>query len=136
MVVDLRSDTVTRPSPGMRKAMANAEVGDDVFGEDPTVNLLQEEMAELLGKERGLFVSSGMMGNQLAIKSHTQPGNEVIVERHCHIYNYESGVPAFLSGVQLLPLSGERGILTAEQIEAEIRPKNIHHPQSKLSLLF
>jgi threonine aldolase len=120
-MIDLRSDTVTRPSEGMRRAMYEAEVGDDVFGEDPTVNRLQETVAELLGKEAALFVPTGMMGNQVALKAHTQPGDEVIVERTCHIFNYESGAPGVLSGVVLHVLQGERGLLTAEQVRGAVR---------------
>ena len=121
-MIDLRSDTVTKPSEGMRRAMAEADVGDDVFGEDPTVNRLQEGVAELLGKEAALFVPSGVMGNQIALKVHTRPGDEVIVERASHVFNYESGAPGLLSGVQLHVLDGRRGILTSEQVEAAIRP--------------
>lgn len=120
-MIDLRSDTVTRPSEGMRRAMYEAEVGDDVFGEDPTVNRLQETVAEMLGKEAALFVPTGMMGNQVALKAHTQPGDEVIVERTCHIFNYESGAPGVLSGVVLHVLQGERGLLTAEQLRGAVR---------------
>ncbi len=121
-MIDLRSDTVTRPDEGMRRAMYEAEVGDDVFGEDPTVRRLEETVAALLGKEAALFVPSGTMGNQLALKVHTRPADEVIVERTCHIFNYESGAPGLLSGVVLHPLDGDRGVLTAEQVEAAIRP--------------
>lgn len=121
-MIDLRSDTVTRPTEGMRRAMYEAEVGDDVFGEDPTVLRLQETVADLLGKEAALFVPSGVMGNQIALKVHTQPGDEVIVERKCHIFNYETGAAAVLSGVQLHILDGERGVLTGAQVEAAIRP--------------
>ena len=92
--IDLRSDTVTKPTPAMRRAMAEAEVGDDVFGEDPTVNALQEKVAALLGKEKALFVPSGTMANQLAIKAHTQPGDEVILEASAHPYNFEGGAGA------------------------------------------
>ena len=99
--IDLRSDTVTRPSPGMREAMARAVVGDDVFGEDPTVNLLQEHVAGLLGKEAALYVPSGTMGNQTCIKVHTQPGDEVICEKGAHVFNYETGGIAFLSNAQV-----------------------------------
>src|SRR5690554_2255617 len=98
-MVDLRSDTVTRPTEGMRRAMYEAEVGDDVFGEDPTANRLQEEVARNLGKEAALFVPSGVMGNQLGIKVLTQPGDEILLERSAHILNYESGAPGLLSGV-------------------------------------
>jgi threonine aldolase len=121
-MVDLRSDTVTRPTEGMRRAMYEAEVGDDVFGEDPTAIRLQEAVAALLGKEAALFVPSGVMGNQIAVKLHTHAGDEVIVERKCHIFNYETGGAAALSGVQLHVLDGDRGILTGAQVEAAIRP--------------
>src|SRR5438477_7400550 len=97
-VIDLRSDTVTRPTPGMRAAMAAAEVGDDVFNEDPTVNRLQERVAEMLGKEAALYVSSGTMSNQICVRAHTQPGDELLCEAACHIYNYEAGGAAVLSG--------------------------------------
>ena len=119
--IDLRSDTVTRPTPAMRKAMSEAEVGDDVFGEDPTVNALQERVAKMLGKEATLFVPSGTMANQLAIKSHTQPGDEVIIEATSHPYNFEGGGGAVLSGIQFHCLKGLRGILDASQIEEASR---------------
>jgi len=131
-IVDLRSDTVTKPSPEMRKAMAEAEVGDDVFGEDPTVNLLQERVAELLGKEAALFVASGTMANQVAIRAHTEPGDEVVLESDSHVCNYESAAPAALSGVQLRMLSGRYGVITAEQIESAIRPAGVHYPRTSL----
>lgn len=121
-MIDLRSDTVTKPSPEMRRAMADALVGDDVFGEDPTVNRLQKTVAKLLGKEDALFTPTGVMANQVAIKCHTQAGDEVIVERDAHILNYETGAPAMLSGVQLLTLAGSRGIIRADQLESAIRP--------------
>ena len=130
--IDMRSDTVTRPTPAMRQAMAEAEVGDDVFGEDPTVNELQRRMTELTGKEAALFVASGTMSNQIALNAHTQPGDEVICEYGCHIFNYESGGPALLSGVQLHPLQGERGVITAAQIEGVIRPADHHYPHTAL----
>ncbi len=120
--IDLRSDTVTKPSEAMRQAMSAAEVGDDVFGEDPSVNRLQRAVARILGKEDALFTPTGVMANQIAIRCHTQPGDEVIVERDAHILNYETGAPAILSGVQLLPISGHHGILKAGQLSAEIRP--------------
>lgn len=123
-MIDLRSDTVTLPTDGMRKAMARAEVGDDVYGEDPTVNRLQEMAASLLGKRAALFVPSGTMANQLAIRSQTQPGQEVIVESKAHIVRYEQGAAGALAGVQLHWVPGERGIMTAEQVEAAIRPKD------------
>jgi threonine aldolase len=123
-MIDLRSDTVTVPTDGMRKAMARAEVGDDVYGEDPTVNRLQEMAAALLGKRFALFVPSGTMANQLAIRCHTQPGQEVIVESKAHIVRYEQGAAGALAGVQLHWVPGERGIMTAEQVEAAIRPRD------------
>jgi threonine aldolase len=133
--IDLRSDTVTRPTPAMRKAMIDAEVGDDVFGEDPTVNALQEKVANLLGKESALFVPSGTMANQLSIKSHTQPGDEVIIEASSHPYNFEGGAGAALSGVQFQCLKGARGILDASQIEEAIRPADHHFPVTRLVCL-
>lgn len=133
--IDLRSDTVTRPTPAMRKAMAEAEVGDDVFGEDPTVNILQEKVANLLGKEAALFVPSGTMANQLSIKSHTQPGDEVIIEGSSHPYNFEGGAGAALSGIQFHCVKGVRGILEASQIEEAIRPEDHHFPVTKLVCL-
>lgn len=126
-MIDLRSDTVTRPSEAMRKAMYEAEVGDDVFKEDPTVNKLEEYAAELLGKEAALFVSSGVMGNQLCLNVLTQPGDEVICEKDCHIFNYESGSPAKLSGIQLHPIEGRGGAITAEQVEPLIRPESAYY---------
>ena len=133
--IDLRSDTVTRPTSAMRKAMAEAEVGDDVFGEDPTVNALQAKVAKILGKEASIFVPSGTMGNQLAIKSHTQPGDEVIIEATSHPYNFEGGASAVLSAVQFYCLRGVRGILDASQFEEAIRPDDHHFPVTKLICL-
>ncbi len=132
IMIDLRSDTVTRPSQAMRNFIAAADVGDDVYGEDPTVNLLEERVAELLGKESALYVPSGTMSNQIAVKTHTQPGQEVICEENCHIFNYEAGAPAFLSGVQLRPLSGEYGVLKLEDVEKAIRADNLHLPPTGL----
>ena len=125
-MIDLRSDTVTVPTDGMREAMARAEVGDDVYGEDPTVNRLQEMAAALLSKRFALFVPSGTMANQLAIRSHTQPGQEVIVESKSHIVRYEQCAAGALAGVQLHWVPGERGIMSAEQVEAAIRPTDPH----------
>jgi threonine aldolase len=133
--VDLRSDTVTKPTPAMRKAMAEAEVGDDVFGEDPTVNALQEKVAKMLGKESAIFVPSGTMANQLAIKSHTQPGDEVIIEATSHPYNFEGGAAAALSGIQFYSLKGVRGILDASQVEEAVRPEDHHFPVTRLICL-
>ncbi|MCS6874780.1 MAG: beta-eliminating lyase-related protein [Pyrinomonadaceae bacterium] len=121
-VIDLRSDTVTKPTPAMRRAMAEAEVGDDVFGEDPTVNRLQERAAEIFEKEAALFVPTGSMGNQIAIKVHTKPGDEVIAEARSHILNYEMATPSVVSGVLIRSIraSDEGGILSWEEIEPEI----------------
>ncbi len=131
--IDLRSDTVTRPSQEMRKVMYEAEVGDDVFQEDPTVNELQEYAAELLGKEDALFVSSGVMGNQICLRVLTSPGDEVICERDAHIFQYESGSPAVLSGIQLMPIEGKAGVITPEQIEPYIRPIEAYYmPRTKV----
>jgi len=135
MIVDLRSDTFTLPTPEMRDIMAHAEVGDDVFGEDPTVNRLQDEVARLTGKEAGLFVPSGTMGNQVAIYAQTARGQEVIVEENAHIFYYEAGAPGVLSGVQLRPLGGEKGLMTATQIEAAVRPENVHFPPTSMICL-
>jgi len=133
--IDLRSDTVTRPSQAMRSAMYAAEVGDDVYGEDRLVNELQERVADLLGKEAGLFIPSGTMSNQLAIRSQTQPGDEVICEYNSHIFNYEGGGPALLSGVQLHPLLADHGILAKEQISQAHRPTDHHYAQTSLIAL-
>ncbi len=133
--VDLRSDTVTKPTPGMRKAMAEAEVGDDVFGEDPSVNSLQEKVARLLGKEKAVFVPSGTMANQLSIKAHTRPGDEVILEANSHAFYYEGGAGAFFSGVQFFCLPGKRGILEVPQVEEAIRPRDVHFPVTRLICL-
>ncbi|MFB6098189.1 MAG: low specificity L-threonine aldolase [Salinibacter sp.] len=130
--IDLRSDTVTRPSEGMRKAMANAKVGDDVYGEDPTVNRLQERVAALLDKEAALFVPSGTMANQICLHVLTDPGDEVLLERGCHVFNYESGAAGLLSGVQLHPLNGTRGRLSASQVEAAVRPQAEVLPRSRV----
>jgi len=119
----------------MRKAMAEAEVGDDVFGEDPTVNKLQDTVSKMLGKERALFVPSGVMGNQLAIKSHTQPGDEIIVEQDSHIFHYETVAPAIISSVQIYTIPGHRGAITAEQIKPVIRPRAYYMPNTKLIAL-
>ncbi len=130
--VDLRSDTVTRPTPEMRRAMAEAEVGDDVYGEDPTVNRLQEGAARLMGKEAALFFPSGTMANQTAVKVHTQPGQEVICEATCHVYNVEMAMMAAFSGVQARPVAGERGHLTPDRVEAAVRPKSYYLAQTGL----
>jgi threonine aldolase len=133
--IDLRSDTVTRPTAGMRAAMHAAELGDDVFGEDPTVNRLQERVAALLGKEAALFVPSGTMSNQICVKAHTQPGDELLCEATCHIYQYEAGGPAVLSGVTCRTLEGDYGILDPGQFEDKVRPLNDHLVQTRLVCL-
>lgn len=134
-IIDLRSDTVTKPTEAMREAMARAEVGDDVYGEDPTVNRLQEMVAGLLGKKAALFVPSGTMANQLAIRIQTQPGQEVIAESKAHIVRYEQGAAGALAGVQLHWVTGDRGIMGPEHIEAAIRPKDQHSIQTALICL-
>ncbi len=134
-IVDLRSDTLTRPTPAMREVMASAEVGDDVFGEDPTINRLQEMVAEMTGKEAALFVTSGVQGNQVSINAHTCPGQEIIVDENSHIVNYESGAPALLAGVNVHPLPGKNGIITAHQVAGAIRPPDDHYPQTGLICL-
>ena len=134
-VIDLRSDTVTKPTLAMRSFMMTAEVGDDVFGEDPTVNKLQEMMAQMLKKEAALFVSSGTQGNQVSINAHTQPGEEVICDVNSHIFNYESAAAGLLSGVQLHTLAGDRGHLSRSQIEEAVRPDDDHYPQTRLIVL-
>jgi len=131
-VIDLRSDTVTKPTLSMREAMARAEVGDDVFGDDPTVKELEAEAAALLGKESALFTPSGTMANQLAIRGHTEPGDEILVEANAHVYYYESGGPAALSGVMCRCLNGQRGIFGGAEIEAALRPPDQHFARTRL----
>lgn len=127
-MIDLRSDTVTKPSEEMRKAMYEAEVGDDVYKEDPTANELEKYAAELLGKEAALFVPSGVMGNQICLNVLTQPNDEVICEKDAHIFQYESGSPAALSGLQLSLVEGDKkGIFTSSQIEPLIRPTSAYY---------
>lgn len=133
MTIDLISDTVTKPTKGMLEAMLNANVGDDVFGMDPTVNALQEKVAKLFGMEEALFFPSGTMANQTAIKLHTQPGDLVICDKYAHIYNYESGGVAFNSGVTCKLIDGKRGMFTANQIEEIAAVKSeIYLPFTKL----
>jgi threonine aldolase len=134
-IVDLRSDTVTKPSPGMRKAMAEAEVGDDVFHEDPSVNRLEEMVAALYGKEAALYVASGTMANQLAIRAQTHHGDEIIMERTSHPFNSEAGALAALAGVQVSLVDGRQGIMDAEQIHAVVRTPNVHHAPTALICL-
>jgi len=134
MPYDFRSDTVTVPTPAMRQAIASAPVGDDVFGDDPTINALQDRVAALLGKEAALFVPSGTMANQVAIRTHTEPGDEIIAEATSHIFLYEGGGFAALSGVSLRQVPGERGILDPTDVDAAVRPAGglSHYPVSKL----
>ena len=134
-VIDLRSDTVTRPAPAMLAAMLAAPVGDDVYGEDPTVARLEAEAAARFGLAAGLFCPSGTMANQIAIKAHTEPLSEVICEQTAHVYLWEVGGIAFHSGASVALLPGERGRLTAAQVEAAIRPENIHYPTTRLVCL-
>ena len=121
-VIDLRSDTVTKPSRGMLEAMLSAKVGDDVFGDDPTVNALQSAVAKLLGKQAGLFVPTGTMGNQVAIRTHTAHGDEVVLDYESHIFRYEVAAAAVVSGVQFNAIPGPGGILTAQQVADAILP--------------
>ncbi|WP_224365899.1 low-specificity L-threonine aldolase [Hyalangium versicolor] len=130
--IDFRSDTVTKPTPAMRRAMADAEVGDDVYGEDPMVNRLQERVAERLGLEAAIFVPSGTQANQIAMGLHCRPSDEVITEVGSHIVQYEGGALSALWGIQPQGLPGERGLLTAAQVAEAVRGENIHAPRSKL----
>lgn len=130
--IDLRSDTVTMPTEKMRAAMAAAVVGDDVYGDDPTVNQLEKLAAELVGKEAALFVPTGTMGNQLAIMTHTKRGDEIIAEEHCHIVEHEVGAVAVLSGVQIRTVKGERGVMNPADVERAIRGEDIHFPETSL----
>lgn len=131
-VIDLRSDTVTRPSPGMLQAMTSAPLGDDVLGDDPTVQELQAMVADLLGKEAACFVPSGTMANQTAIRAHTEPGDEVVCHANSHIIHYETGAPAALSGVMIAPLAGPRGFFEAADVEAAVRSDYAAFARSRL----
>jgi threonine aldolase len=133
--VDLRSDTVTKPTAGMLEAMWSAKVGDDVFGEDETVNALEQKAADMFGMEAAIYCPSGTMTNQIAIKCFTQPLDELIADQTAHVYRYEGGGIAFNSGVSTRLLNGYRGILTAEMIEPEINAENIHYPHTSLVVL-
>ena len=135
ITVDLRSDTVTKPTPGMLEAMWSAKVGDDVFGEDESINALEEKAARMFGMEAGIFCPSGTMTNQIAIKCFTQPLDELIADQTAHVYRYEGGGIAFNSGVSTRLLNGERGRITAEMIEPEINADNIHYPHTSLVVL-
>lgn len=134
-MIDLRSDTVTRPTDEMRRAMYDAEVGDDVYRDDPTVKRLEELAADAVGKESALFVPSGTMGNQLAIMTHTRRGNEVIAEEESHVVIYEVGAPAILSGVQMRTVCGDNGVMSSGELERAIRTDNIHFPETGLICL-
>ena len=129
-LIDLRSDTVTRPTPEMRKAMADAEVGDDVFGDDPTVNALQEYAAELMGTEAALFVPTGSMGNQVCLGSQSRPGDEIVCETNAHFLHYEGGSLAAHLGLVARPLPGNRGVIDAEQVAGAVRQGSEHNPHT------
>ncbi len=134
-MIDLRSDTVTRPTQEMRRAMAEAPVGDDVFGEDPTINRLEEHVAALLGKEAAIYCPSGTMTNQIGIFVGTGRGDEVILHEGAHVFNYEAGAPALLSGVQVRTVPGEGGVVSPETLRAVVRPENVHFPRPTLLCL-
>lgn len=134
-VIDLRSDTVTKPTPEMLAAMMAADVGDDVYGEDPTINRLEERVASELGKEAALFVPTGTMGNQVAIRVHTQPGDEIILETTAHIYLWEAGGPAVHSGVTCRTLDGQWGLLTVDQLADVVRPDDHHSVRTRMVCL-
>ena len=133
--IDFRSDTVTKPSPAMLEAMAKAEVGDDVLGDDPTVKKLERHVAELLGKPDACMTPSGTMANQAAIRAHTEPGDEVVTHEDGHILHYETGAPAALSGVMIRQLRGARGQFTPRDVERAVRPKDDHCPNSRLLIV-
>ena len=131
-MIDLRSDTITLPNAEMREAMREAFVGDDVFGDDTTINNLEGRVAEILGKDAAVYMPSGTMTNQVAIRTHTEPGDEVLLEETAHVYFNEAGATAALSGVICRLISGDRGVFGAEEMEAAIRPVNNHYPRTKL----
>lgn len=132
MIIDLRSDTVTKPSKGMLDAMLTAKVGDDVFDEDETVKVLENKLAEMFGKPRALFFPSGSMANQTALKLHTNPGEQVICDKFAHIYNYEAGGASFNSGISCKLIDGNRGMFTAKQVEDAINPSAFYYAQTSL----
>ncbi|TJY33975.1 threonine aldolase family protein [Pontimicrobium aquaticum] len=127
MIIDLRSDTVTKPTKGMLEAMMSANVGDDVYKEDPTVNALEERIANMFGKKTALFFPTGSMANQAAIKLHTNPGEQVICDKYAHVYNYEGGGASFNSGVSCKLIDGHRGMFTANQVVESINPPDFYH---------
>jgi threonine aldolase len=134
-MIELRSDTFTRPTPAMRAAMAAADVGDDVYREDPTVIRLEEKTAELLGKEAALFVPSGTMGNQIGVRVHCQPGDEFLCNSDCHIFMYEQAAAAQLFGLSARPVVAEGHLLTVEHLQDKVRPDDVHHPRTRLVTL-
>lgn len=134
-MIDLRSDTVTKPTEEMRKAAYEAEVGDDVYGEDPTINKLEETAAEILGKEAALFVTSGTQGNQIAILTHCRPGNEIILEAESHIFYYETAAASAFAGVQTRTIKGSRGAMDPAEVQYAIREEDQHYPESGLICL-
>ena len=134
-MIDLRSDTITLPTPEMREAMAQAPVGDDVFSDDPTVNTLEERVAEMLGKEAAVYLPSGTMTNQVAVRTHTNPGDEILLDENAHIYFYEGGGTAALSGAICRLIPGERGIFGTVEMETVLRPVDVHYPRTKLVCL-
>ena len=134
-MIDLRSDTITLPTPEMREAMAQAPVGDDVFSDDPTVNTLEERVAEMLGKEAAVYLPSGTMTNQVAVRTHTKPGDEILLDENAHIYFYEGGGTAALSGAICRLIPGERGIFGTVEMETVLRPVDVHYPRTKLVCL-
>ena len=134
-MIDLRSDTVTRPTEGMRRGMMEAPLGDDVFGEDPTVNRLEEYVADLLGKEAAIYAPSGTMTNQIGVHVNTNRSEEVLIHEGAHVFVYEAGAPALLSSVQMRTLPGENGVLDPETVRAAIRPENVHFPRTRLLCL-
>lgn len=131
-MVDLRSDTITKPTAGMREAICKAEVGDAVFGDDPTVLALQERVAGILGKEAALYMPSGTMTNQVAVRTHTEAGDEIMLDASAHIYYYEAGAPAALSGVMCRLLQGKRGIFTADDVRSALRLGDVHFAPTRL----
>jgi threonine aldolase len=135
LLVDLRSDTVTKPSLEMRRAMMEAEVGDDVYGEDPTINKLEQRAAEIFAREASIFVPTGTMGNQIAVKIHTRPGQEIVCEERAHVWNYEMAMIAHFSGCTPRPIAGENGVITWEQVRRKIAPGTYYIAQTGLVAL-
>ena len=134
-MIDLRSDTVTKPTEAMRAAMAGAEVGDDVLGDDPTVRALETRTAEILGKQAAVYMPSGTMANQVAVRAHTEPGDEIVLDAQAHVYFYEAGAPAALAGVMVRLVAGVRGVFSGDDLQAVLRPDNIHFPRTKLVIV-